>query len=84
MSSSRRCSRALSRCGCARRVCERGTARAQVGHVPKGPERVDFLYEQQQPKASEYLMGKPVELKPEDSDVKKARGDAGGDARGAV
>ena len=35
------------------------------------PERVDFLYEQQTTKKEEFLLGKPVEIQPEDSDVKK-------------
>ena len=55
-----------------------------MGNVPKGPERVDFLYEAQQPKSAEYLMGKPVELDPEDSDVKKVRRDTRRDARTAI
>ena len=42
-------------------------------HCRPKSNRVDFLYEVQQTSAQEYLLGKPVELKPEDSDVKKAR-----------
>ena len=36
-----------------------------------GPERVDFLYEQPQTKKEEYLLGKPIDIKPEESDIKK-------------
>ena len=35
------------------------------------PERVDFLYEAPTTKNEEYLLGKPVEIKPEESDIKK-------------
>jgi len=35
------------------------------------PQRVNFLYEQPMTTASEHLLGKPVEIKPEDSDIKR-------------
>ncbi|EOD22508.1 hypothetical protein EMIHUDRAFT_240288 [Emiliania huxleyi CCMP1516] len=44
----------------------------EQGLVAPRKERVDFLYEQQETAASAYLLGKPVELKPEDHDIKKA------------
>jgi hypothetical protein len=34
-------------------------------------ERVDFLYEMPVTKQDEYLLGKPIEIKPEESDIKK-------------
>ena len=37
----------------------------------KASERVDFLYEQPMTSASEYLLGKAVEVKPEESEVKR-------------
>ena len=40
----------------------------------KRETRVDFLYEQPQTNAQEYLLGKAVLEKPEESDVKKAPG----------
>ena len=40
-------------------------------HRPKGPERVDFLYEAPTTDKQEYLLGKPIDIKPEESEVKK-------------
>ena len=37
---------------------------------PTGPERVDFLYEAPSTDKTEYLLGKPIDIKPEESDVK--------------
>uniref|UniRef100_A0A6U5MLP7 CBF1-interacting co-repressor CIR N-terminal domain-containing protein n=1 Tax=Calcidiscus leptoporus TaxID=127549 RepID=A0A6U5MLP7_9EUKA len=42
----------------------------ETGRVAKS-NRVDWLYETPAPDAKDYLLGKPVELNPEDSDVKK-------------
>ena len=41
------------------------------GKTPAAKERVDFLYEVPMAKKEEYLLGKPVEAKPDESDVKK-------------
>eukprot|EP00966_Prymnesium_polylepis_P118287 2734917-Prymnesium_polylepis.1 len=45
----------------------------EMGQKPKGPERVDFLYEapSQADSKKAHLLGKPVELKPEESEVKQ-------------
>ena len=46
---------------------------AAAGNGAAHKERVDFLYEEPQTKKEEFLLGKPVEIKPEESEVKKVR-----------
>ena len=50
------------------RQLQRETGQA---HARQGPERVDWLYEQPTTSGTEYLMGKAMEVKPEESEVKQ-------------
>ena len=50
---------------------QRESGQAPQGGAAKERERVDFLYEVPATKKEEYLLGKPVDIVPEESDVKK-------------
>lgn len=60
-----------------RQIQELRQLQEETGVAPKRPSRVDFLYEEvgasAEAKAQEHLLGKPVELVPDDSEVKQAR-----------